>query len=268
MRGRMKQTITRRSFGTCRLFLLLASLSLLGCAGVPHPPKGAAEAPAKPPGLDGTAWEELNDRQRKIVVGAHELKGAKRLIVNGREFRMDCTGAVAALYWYAGIDLLGPLAAYQGNGVRRLYRFMEDEELLIPSDSPGAVRANLWPSSTDSSPDQYSILPGDIIFWDNTYDRDGDGRADDEFTHTGVVVSVASDGTVVYYHHNYRRGIVLERMNIAEPDIHTRSGGGEKGRDTTVNSPMRMRGSPNFDLWLAGQLVRAYGRAWLLEPAQ
>jgi hypothetical protein len=266
----MNQTLTERIIRACRpirsakpiritrLFLFLAALSLFGCAGVPHPPKSTA----------GAAGEELNERQRKLVQGAYELKGVKKLIVNGRTFRMDCTGAVAALYWYAGIDLLGPLAAYRGNGVQRLYRYMEDEQLLIPSDSPGALRVDLGPSQSDSLFAPRSPLPGDIIFWDNTYDQDGDGLADDEFTHTGVVVSVDSDGAVVYYHHNYRRGIVLERMHITEPNIHKRTEGGPEKSGELINSPMRMRGSPNFDLWLAGQLVRAYGRAWRLEPAR
>jgi hypothetical protein len=31
-----------------------------------------------------------------------------------------------------------------------------------------------------------------------------------------------------------------------------------------INAPMRMRGSPDFDLWLAAQLLRSYGRAWRL----
>ena len=216
------------------LLLLLASCASVGTAGKARKEAGLPEQ--KP----GTA-ADLSKTQLKIVEGARELTGAKRLVVKGRKFRMDCTGAVAAAYWYAGVDILGPLAKYRGNGVLRLYRFMEEEGLLVSADEPA---------------------PGDIIFWDNTYDRNDDGSANDTLTHTGIVVSTDEDGTVVYYHHNYRRGIVLERMNIADPDIHTKMVNDEQ---VVVNAPMRMRGSPDFDLWLAAQLLRSYGRAWRIS---
>ncbi len=222
---------------TPALLVLILSILLAGCAGFggPGATRGAAE---RVPPEGETAG--LTERQRDIVEAAHMYRGAEKLRVRGRDFRMDCTGAVAALYWHAGIDLLAPLAEYRGNGVTRLYRFMEDKGLTASSDDPA---------------------PGDIIFWDNTYDRNEDGRANDLLTHTGVIVSTEADGTVVYFHHNYRHGLVFERMNIRDPDTHMKVVKGEK---VLMNSPMRMRGSPNFELWLAAQLLRSYGRAWKL----
>jgi hypothetical protein len=221
--------------------VVLVVALVIGCAGVPKPRPAVEPAAEEKPEAAAEEGAALTETQESLVEGARKLEGAKRLLVRGKEFRMDCTGAVAAVYWYAGIDILSPLARYSGNGVLRLYRYMEEEELLVPADSPA---------------------PGDIVFWDNTYDKDDDGKPNDFLTHTGVVVSADENGTVVYYHHNYRRGIVLERMNVIEPHVHTKR---IDGREVVINTPMRMRGSPDFDLWLAGQLVKSYGRGWRLS---
>jgi hypothetical protein len=103
------------------------------------------------------------------------------------------------------------------------------------------------------------------VFWDDTYDADGDGRWDDPLTHVGMVTQAGADGTVSYVHLNYRKGIVVERMNLREPDVHQRMVG---GRMTIVNSPLRMAeaGKDHPDVWLAGQLFRVLGMGYLLAP--
>jgi len=207
------------------LLALLVPIFLASCQSV-----GFYEPPV--PG-------DLEPVQRKLVQGAHRLRGARRISVRGRNFPADCTGTVLALYWYAGIDLSSPLADYQGNGVARLYHFLEDAGMLHQSSNPA---------------------PGDIIFWDNTYDRNNDGKPNDYLTHTGMVVETKADGTIVYVHHNYRKGVVFARMNLQRPDVYTEEVGGEV---RIVNSPMRMRGSPEYHSWLASQLIRDFGQAWL-----
>jgi len=42
--------------------------------------------------------------------------------------------------------------------------------------------------------------PGDIAFFHNTHDRNGNGLRDDRFTHIALVESVADDGTVRFLH--------------------------------------------------------------------
>jgi hypothetical protein len=42
-------------------------------------------------------------------------------------------------------------------------------------------------------PGEYRL--GDIIFWDNTWDRNGNKRfGDDPLTHAGIVISIDEDG--------------------------------------------------------------------------
>ena len=194
------------------------------------------ERPALSPSIDAI--------RAKLGEGATALIGATELTVNGRRFSWDCTGTVLAIYWYAGIDLARDFGRYPGNGVRRLYQTLEDASLLYTTTEP---------------------VLGDLVFWDNTYDADGDGAWDDQLTHVGMVVETGADGTISYVHLNYRKGIVVEKMSLREPDVHQRTAG---GRVTIVNSPLRMAeaGKDHPDRWLAGQLYRVLGMGYLLAP--
>jgi hypothetical protein len=227
--------------------LLLAAAALLlmtmsGCRtiGIGRPDADAGPAAAAAPGAEPEFRNAagLNRLQNRLVEGAYFVRGKQQLRVNGRNFNNDCTGTVLAIYWYAGIDLAQPLSRYTGNGVSRLYQYLEDARVLMATRDPAA---------------------GDIIFWDNTYDRNGDSRPNDFLTHTGMVVGVEKDGTIHYVHHNYRKGVVFARMNLYSPDVYTEE---VEGRPIIVNSPMRMRGSPDYDKWLASELTRNFGQAW------
>jgi len=135
----------------------------------------------------------------------------------------DCSGFVLETYRRAGIDLAPFMNRYTGNGVARLYALALDYGLLTGDD----------------------LQPGDVIFWDNTYDRNGDGVWNDPLTHTGIVTAVKADGTVEFTHSHYRDGVVVARMDLNDPGAAER------------NAAMRMRGqtSPG-GLWTAGQLFR------------
>jgi len=225
--------------GSSLLFLVVATytaLILSSCASLS--PVGSSRTSPSAAGnkLTGPAAET----QQALIDSAYTLLGKKRLAVRGKNFRLDCTGVVQAVYWGAGIDLVAPLSRYTGNGVARLYAYLNDQGLLEEASTPS---------------------PGDLIFWDDTYDRNGNGKVDDPLTHIGMVVNVWENGDLEYIHHNYRKGIVLEKMNHKTPSLYTRK---ENGKTIIVNSPMRMRGSPTYDKTLSGELVHAWGHAYLL----
>ena len=188
-----------------------------------------------PPSL---ATQSLSARQRALVQSAHDLVGVDRLYVGGTEYRDDCTGAVLAVYAAAGINLGARFHRYRGNGVARLHRMMHDHRLYF-----GAAR--------DARPE-----PGDIVFFDNTWDRNGNLRWDDDLTHMGLVVAVDRAGTISYLHNHVRRGVIIEQMNLRHPDARA------------LNAPMRLRGSPRDGSGrrLASHLVRGFGRAYRLPP--
>ncbi len=182
--------------------------------------------------LNGTGTVRTETEiQKKLQASAEYMLGKESLDIDGRHFNMDCSGTVLAIYYHAGIDLEKSYALYEGNGVRRIYQFLRDNSLIHTSKTPS---------------------PGDLIFWDNTYDRNEDGKFNDYFTHVGMVVDIDSKGNITYIHENYRKGIVYESMNLQKPD------------NTRLNSPMRMKGSPPDPegRYLSSHLLRVFGRAW------
>lgn len=186
---------------------------------------------------------DLTEIQKKLVAGALQFIGAESLKVGDQTFRMDCSGVVSAIYARAGIDLLSKLSNYRGNGVTRLYRFLEDNDLLYRTTDPA---------------------PGDIIFWDNTWDANEDGKFNDYFTHVGMVVNRLPDGTIEYIHHHYTKGIILEWMNLHKPDVRYVDVNGESVK---INSAIRARSAPAAPggVSLASQLYRHLGKAWELK---
>lgn len=173
----------------------------------------------------------LTDTQAALVEAAHWAVGRGDLSNNGRRFRMDCSGVVSALYWRAGLDLQSAYPRYTGNGTARIHAWMADEALLYRPDEPA---------------------PGDLIFWDNSYDVNGNGAADDELTHIGMAVSVDDDGVVTYVHQDYISGVVFARMYPPEPS------------DRSRNSGMRMQSlgpTPEGGI-TSGELYREAGSAW------
>jgi hypothetical protein len=211
---------------TLRIPLLLLAALTCSCASVPEW-ESRAVGTAPPPISPETA-----EIQRRLAEGGRFVLGKTELVIRGRRFRMDCTGTVLAIYWYAGIDLARDFQKYSGNGVVRIYRSLEQKNLLYSNPRP---------------------LTGDIIFWDNTYDRNGDGLWNDRLTHVGMVLESREDGVIEFVHLNYSDGIVIEQMNLFEPDSEI------------MNSPIRLKNPrrPHPPRWLAGQLYRVLGMGYL-----
>jgi len=181
---------------------------------------------------NGTDNKELSVIQNHIIEGSYWAKGRNSLVVHDRTFNIDCSGTVMAIYYYAGIDLSKDFSKYKGGGVSRIYQYLKAHNLIYFTKTP---------------------VPGDIIFWDNTYDSNNDGIRNDNLTHAGIVVNVSEDKTVTYIHAHYKKGIILETMNLMEPD------------NLEKNSAMRMKGSGMEGGWLSGHLYRESGIGYKLN---
>src|SRR5207253_7821343 len=59
-------------------------------------------------------------------------------------------------------------------------------------------------------------VPGDLAFFDNSYDRNRNHLLDDRLTHVGIVEEVFPDGTALILHAT-NHGIVREPMNLLHP---------------------------------------------------
>jgi len=94
---------------------------------------------------------------------------------------------------------------------------------------------------------------GDLVFFHNTYDRSGDGRNNDWYTHIGIVEDVDSAGTVSVL--SFISGAVSRtHLNLDAPSTERESG-------RTLNSTMRQatRQDPPNTQVLAGELFAGFG---------
>ncbi len=122
---------------------------------------------------------------------------------------------------------------YGGGGVRSFYAELQ---------AMSALHHDLYPR------------PGDVVFWDNTYDANGDGDlTDDPLTHVGLVVAVDADGTIHYEHEHLRKGVIVEVMNLLHPDEYATPDG------KIVNSAMAEARKIRPVHWVSGDLWNSFG---------
>lgn len=208
-----------------------------GSKGVRGPVKLASGAKKKAPAVakrSEPSRPALGEREA-VLGAARALLGQMRVMVNGRQFPSDCIGLVEGAYSMAGLSWRQ--SAQKGdNGVTALYRYAQAHGRVYTGGRP---------------------VPGDIVFFRETYDQNRDGRRNDGLTHVALVDSVDEDGTVTVIH-RVRSGVVRYRMNLARKDSPRDPKTGE-----VINDMLRPPG-PGRKQVLTGQLFAAY--ASLLPP--
>lgn len=199
--------------------LVLASGVLAGCATtLPGPGPGSMRTYrlpllSRPPPLltppsrfepverleYAPAHFDPTDRRLAALDGARVAEIAAGYL--GTRAGRDCSGFVSLVYRELGIDLFGEGGLRGDNGVRILWRFAERRGGLHRRGDPA---------------------PGDLVFFDNTYDRNRDGRRNDPLTHVGIVERV--EGDRIFFLHLGSRGVVRSVMSLAAPDVRSRDG--------------------------------------------
>jgi hypothetical protein len=159
------------------------------------------------------------------IAGDDVARTAAELV--GTRTGRDCYSFVLDVFRRHGLDLSADGAQAGDNGVRVLWRF---------ADNRGALR------------DAGTPAPGDLVFFDDTHDRNHDGRRNDPLTHVGIVERV--DGDVVTFVHRVRRGVVRSVMSLSDPTLRKRDG-------QTVNDYIRYGRRPAEDR-LAGALFAGF----------
>jgi hypothetical protein len=203
--------------------------------------EGDAEEAKKVDAAEGDAL--VMELRLKVVDTAKALIGVKYnsagVVVNGQSFTIDCIGTIRAAFWGAGIDIAQDFYRYSGNGVSCLYQGLE---------AHGALKTGKVPEV------------GDVVFWDNTWDRNGDGVfGNDPLTHAGIIVQVDEDGTCHYLHASVHAGVTIERMNLHRPSVWKDESGKVINNGLYLGSYF---GNPrNPAKWTAGDLFRAFGDA-------
>jgi peptidoglycan DL-endopeptidase CwlO len=215
-----------------RTGLVAIVLATLACA-TPR-----ALAPGAPNGAVPARYD-LGSRVEVVLDGARATLGASHPRLDGSPVPTDCSGYLHALYRRAGLDVFSE-SRPGDNGVRAIARFVEKHGRFF--------RAQV-------------AAPGDLVFFDNSYDRDGDGKFDDWMTHAGVVEQVLPDGTM-WIIHATNHGIVREPMNLLRPHEAMDASG------RMINASLRRR-SPHdapYTPHLMAELFAGFGSVFGREP--
>lgn len=216
---------------TILVFLLLVA----SCASLFTWPKNIKRSNTTSSILQNSSFLETY----KLLAGK---KYGSSAVVRNKKFTLDCIGLVSAVYWAEGFDITVDFHKYSGNGVSCLFQSLSDRGALYKNENGKIIKPQV----------------GDIIFWDNTWDRNENGKfGDDPLTHAGLVMQVDSDATIHYLHASIVSGVVIEQMNIERPTV-AKDAQGKK-----INSSLYMAsyvGNPkNPPRFLAGDLFKAFG---------
>lgn len=142
--------------------------------------------------------------------------------------RNDCSGFV--------MTVLSEVGTPRQGGTQHFWQRAQSEGRVLDDGLPHALPR-----------------PGDLAFFDRTWDKNGNGRVDDELTHIAIVTAVAADGTVSLAHHGGGRIGTLV-LNVAHPAEHKRNG-------QVVNSFLASSSYAHGEQpRLAGQLLRGFAR--------
>lgn len=203
----------------------------------------ARKAPAKPrvtPAKQTTARPAPTGNPReRVLATARALVGRSSVQVSGKRYPADCTALIEATYSQAGVKFRGTIKPGD-NGVTAMYRYAQANGRVYTSGRP---------------------VPGDLVFFRETYDQNRDGRRNDGLTHVGLVDGVDADGTVTVIH-RVKRGVVRYRMNLARPHMARNPKTGE-----VLNDMLRSPG-PGQPHVLTGQLFAAFGSVLPSGPAK
>lgn len=189
-----------------------------------------AVASAAAQGCATTAGARRRARQdvEAVLDQALEMMDAERVRVGHTLYRNDCSGFVDAVFDASGIELVDP-GIEAVSGTEAIYRGLQRRGRILRGRT---------------------ARPGDLAFFHNTWDRNGNKLRDDRFSHVALVERVGPDGAVGLVH--FASGKVKrDVMNLRRPGVARDPLTGE-----TVNSYLR-RGGGRI---LSGQLFFRFGR--------
>jgi hypothetical protein len=229
---RNAKDMNRAYLSISRIFLIgfiVAIATLVGCA------TSTGDRAHRP--VTGTSCcksVEASSRRAAIVQTASKLVGATTIQANGKRIAYDCAGVTRSIFLEHGIDLYESGAPNpKANGVRLIHHHISRH------------------GQFHSGP---AVRPGDLVFFDNTWDYNGDGMANDPLTHVGIVERQERDGTVIFIS-RVAGAIERYRMNLALPHVHRTA----EGR--ILNDYIRRKDlGDSFDTaYLTGQLFAGFG---------
>lgn len=231
-----------------KLLIVLSSLLFLVSAAAIAQTYGKVSSHQEKADKQG---QKLTEEQ-KALVRADIIKKAKAIMAKNPEYserisvyhdrleqkvkyRIDCSGFVNAVYSSVNISVFEKQSKVLrgANGVKIIYDTLKQFDKIYKVKKPN---------------------PGDIIFFDNTWDKNRNGKNDDELVHTGLVLDVDPDGTISFIH-SFSKGVVISKANLYRPDQKFDKNG------KRLNSALRRKRSTDAPgtKYYAGGLINSFG---------
>ena len=205
-----------------RLLFIMATIAIVTLVGCTTSPVERLR-PSAPEARPCCRSVERIPSRSAIVRTAAKLVGAKTIESNGRRVSYDCAGVTRAIFLKHGIDLYeNSTNDPEANGVRLIHAHIRQQGTF----HQGPV-----------------VHPGDLVFFDNTWDFNGDSKVNDPLTHVGVVERQEPDGTVIFIS-RVAGAIDRYHMNLAFPHVHKTAAGrilNDYLRRKDVNDPANTR---------------------------
>lgn len=175
-------------------------------------------------------------QRRRLVSDAYQLKNYSKYHFKGAHFSYDCSGYIASALHKNGLltQDFSRVQDIQGNGVAILFQYIEKNGLIMDKNAVPKI--------------------GDIVFFSNTYDRNKDGKFNDELTHIGIIESMDNDGQAIFLHHMAGR-VQQSYLNAGFEHLHKSN----KGKQ--LNTYLRRKNAQDSKqtVYLASELVHSYG---------
>ena len=172
--------------------------------------------------------------QDLVVQSARSMLDQRSITLDGQPVRHDCSGMVAAAYQMSGLDISSSI-----------------DTLYDHAQTTGRAHTRKIPES------------GDLVFFDNSYDKNDNGVRDDPLTHIAIVEQVDENGTITMIHLGGKgKAVARTMMNLYHPDDRKDAAG------QTINSALRSRHGRDGGPTLTAQLFRGFGSLWQEEPVE
>ena len=128
-------------------------------------------------------------------------------------------------------------------------------ETQTTADGGGTDIIDIYRFTQESGTVYHSTRPavGDLVFFHNTFDRNGDGRANDWYTHVGLVEAVDEQGNIDILSYMDER-VSRTHLNLEQPN-QARSDEGD-----VINTSMRQRmdSDPAYTQYLSSELFAGF----------
>ncbi len=215
-RDRLRERVGERAAGPDRREDSAPSPSP-AVAPVPAP---VAVAPSAGPGPDAAA--PVSESPREVPSGGALIKA---------DGPTNAANFVQAIYKVNGVDL----------------KVGQGEEAIAQMHEGIKKRGRIYHATRPAV--------GDVIFFHNTFDRNGDGRNNDWYTHVGMVEGVEEDGTIHVL--SFLGGKVDSfPINLEHPRLAS-----DESTGKMWNHPLRQQldTDPPFTQYLGGELFAGFG---------